>query len=103
MPLAAPYGRARQEMTMQRSDGHGSGRYRVKDDAIAKIRARREELGLSQSALGQLLLYTTEASGQRAVAHIESGKSGIEGIMNAASALGIPLESVIEWTSERTA
>lgn len=88
---------------MQRSDGHGSGRYRVKDGAIEQLKARREALGLSQNDLGRLLLYSTEASGQRAVAHIESGKSGIEGVMNAAAAMGLPLESVIEWASDRPA
>ncbi len=35
---------------------------------------------------------------QLAVSRIETGRSGLEIVMNAAAALGIPLDAVIEWS-----
>lgn len=82
---------------------HGSGRFRARPDAPAKIRASREAQGLTQVQLGRLLLYPTDAAGQRAVTRVELGEAGLEGVMNAAAALGLKLEEVIEWASDRIA
>lgn len=82
---------------------HGSGRYRVRPEGPSKIRAAREKQGLTQVQLGRLLLYPTDAAGQRAVTRVELGEAGLEGVMNAAAALGLSLEEVIEWASDRPA
>lgn len=78
---------------------HSSGRYVVRDDAGHKIKTAREAAGLSQSGLGVLMLAPSETAGQQIVKRIEHGTSIMEHVMNAAAALGMKLEEVIEYRS----
>jgi transcriptional regulator with XRE-family HTH domain len=85
---------------------HGSGRYVVRANAPTLLREARERERLSQARLGQLMLCPSEAAGQTLVKRLESGRevrdspSYVANMMNAAAAMGLPVEDVIEWSSE---
>lgn len=74
-----------------------SGRFAVRAEAARVIRAARTSAGLSQTELGLRMDTQGATAAQQVVHRVESGKGSMESVMNAAAALGIPFEDVIEY------
>lgn len=53
-------------------------------------------MGLSQAQVGAMMDYSSQV-GQRTVSALEGGSGSLEQYMNAAAALGVNLELVIEY------
>lgn len=74
----------------------GSGRFRVRDGAGRALRIARAAMGLSQAELGVMMGHAIRP-GQSIVSKLEAGHGSVEQYMNAAAALGLSLEAVIEY------
>jgi ribosome-binding protein aMBF1 (putative translation factor) len=77
---------------------HGSGKYRVRENAPAVIRAAREGLGWSQARLGRKAFnLEDEQAAYNAVSRLEKGDASAMRFMDAAGAMGLALGEVIEF------
>jgi transcriptional regulator with XRE-family HTH domain len=80
---------------------HGSGKYKVRDTAPEAIRARRNELGWSQARLGKKAFnLEDEQAAYNAVSRLEKGEASAMRFMDAAGALGLSLDAVIEFVPD---
>ena len=75
---------------------HGSGRPQVRTEAASAIHMARVRQGLSQVELGVMMSYSL-SSGQTVVSRLEAGLGTVEQAINAAGALGLAWDAVIEW------
>lgn len=80
---------------------HGSGKYRVRDTAPDAIKRARKELGWSQAKLGKKAFkLEDEQAAYNAVSRLEKGEASPIRFMDAAGALGLRLEEVIEFVPD---
>lgn len=80
---------------------HGSGKYRVRADSGAMIRAARLAADMTQLELGKLAFDLDDPNAAKvAVSRLENGEASYGRVLAAAGALGLGWEKVIEFVPD---